>query len=389
MKNSTVLALLSKNDSKNRIENPEYISSQLITYLGNKRALLDFIGTAVEIVQEKLVRERFRIFDVFSGSGVVSRYFRQFSSLLVANDLETYATVINKCYLSNAEDRDIVQLRGLYCGLKAELEECEMCENWTQGIISANYAPKNDLNIQSNERVFYTTRNAGYIDTALNIIYSYPEDIRPFFLAPLLAEASVHANTSGVFKGFYKNPDTGLGQFGGKNKNALSRITGNIDIPFPVFSEYNCETVLLQGDANQIIKTAPEVDLAYVDPPYNQHPYGSNYFMLNVIANNKLEGKMSPVSGIPENWNRSAYNKQKEVEEAFTTLISDLSAKFVLVSFNSEGFITSEKIQEILNKFGEVTILETDYNAFRGSRNLSGRSLYVKEYLFLLEKTDK
>lgn len=388
MNNSSVLALLSKNDSKNRVENPEYTSSQLITYLGNKRALLDFIGSALEIVQEKLVKERFRIFDVFSGSGVVSRYFRQYSSLLVANDLEPYATVINKCYLSNAEDRDIVKLRGLYCGLKAELEECEMCDSWTQGIISTHYAPKNDLHIQPNERVFYTTRNAGYIDTALSIINTYPESIHPFFLAPLLAEASVHANTSGVFKGFYKNPNTGLGQFGGKNKNALSRITGDIDIPFPIFSEYNCKTLLLQGDANQVIKDAPEVDLAYVDPPYNQHPYGSNYFMLNIIANNKLEGKISPISGIPENWNRSAFNKQKEVEDAFTTLISGLRARFVLVSFNSEGYITTEKIQEILQKFGDVTILETDYNAFRGSRNLSGRSLYVKEYLFLLEKTD-
>ncbi|MDR0684304.1 MAG: DNA adenine methylase [Spirochaetaceae bacterium] len=39
----------------------------------------------------------------------------------------------------------------------------------------------------------------------------------------------------------------------------------------------------MNGDSNKIINNIPEVDLAYLDPPYNQHPYGSNYFMLNLI----------------------------------------------------------------------------------------------------------
>ena len=55
-------------------ENAEYLSEQLITYLGNKRRLLNFIGEAVDSVKEKLNKEKLRIFDVFSGSGIVSRY---------------------------------------------------------------------------------------------------------------------------------------------------------------------------------------------------------------------------------------------------------------------------------------------------------------------------
>jgi len=40
----------------------------------------------------------------------------------------------------------------------------------------------------------------------------------------------------------------------------------------------------------------------------------------------------------------------------------------------------------MLNKMGTVEIMEMKYNTFRGSRNLNSREMYVKEYLFLLEK---
>lgn len=60
----------------------------------------------------------------------------------------------------------------------------------------------------------------------------FREEVRPYFIAPLLAEASVHTNTSGVFKGFYKDRH-GVGKFGGTAGNALSRILGDISLPFP------------------------------------------------------------------------------------------------------------------------------------------------------------
>ena len=51
-------------------------------------------------------------------------------------------------------------------------------------------------------------------------------------------------------------------------------------------------------DTNEVIKKLNDLDLIYLDPPYNQHPYGSNYFMLNTIAKNQLGDFISSVSGI-------------------------------------------------------------------------------------------
>lgn len=367
-------------------ENEKYLTSQIITYLGNKRSLLDFIGNGVEKVQKKLGKEKLSIFDVFSGSGIVSRFFRQYASSMISNDLEKYSYIINSCYLSNSTERDLVLLRGIFCQLKEELECCYLSDEWQKGIISSQYAPQDDKNIKKGERVFYTTRNANYIDTARSLIETYPEHTQNFFLAPLLAAASVHVNTSGVFKGFHKNNETGLGQFGGKNQNALNRITGNIDIKFPLFSNFDCETRVIQGDANEIINSVEEVDLAYIDPPYNQHPYGSNYFMLNVIAENCEPLKPSKISGITSDWNRSAYNKAHEAETALQDLIEKVKAKFVLLSFNSEGFMTSENLEKLLKKYGKISVFESPYTTFRGSRNLQNRDKHVTEFLYLLEK---
>ena len=225
-----------------------------------------------------------------------------------------------------------------------------------------------------------------YIDTARKLIGKIPENEQKFFLAPLLSEASIHANTSGVFKGFYKNKETGIGQFGGKKQEALFRITGNIYLPFPIFSNFNTQVMIFNGDANQIIETVPEVDMAYLDPPYNQHPYGSNYFMLNLILDNKHPEQISKISGIPAGWNRSAYNKGRFAYTALKDLVSRIKAKYVLISFNSEGFIKTGEMKDMLEKTGRLEILETRYNTFRGGRNLNNREIHVKEYLYLLEK---
>jgi adenine-specific DNA-methyltransferase len=370
------------NGSENKTaEKSDYLTQQLITYIGNKRALLGFIGEGIKIVQKNLNKDKLKIFDVFSGSGIAARFFKRFSSLLIANDLEKYSAVINECYLSNEDELDLLMLREYYREIINGLEG-----GLKRGIISELYAPMNEKEIKPDERVFYTLRNAMYIDTARQLMEKIPLKEQKYFLAPLLSEASVHANTSGVFKGFYKNKNTGIGQFGGLKKNALSRIIGGIKLPFPVFSNFNCETIVLNGDSNRVINDLPEVDLAYLDPPYNQHPYGSNYFMLNLILEYKYPESVSEISGIPKNWNRSDYNKKQKAYKSLSELVERIRAKYVLISFNSEGFIATGQMNEMLGRIGKFQVLEKKYNTFKGSRNLNKREIHVKEYLYLLEK---
>lgn len=363
-------------------ENPDFLTKQIITYIGNKRALLADIQAQVEAVQKALGKKKLVCADLFSGSGIVARLLKRSAKRIVANDLEAYSLLLNDCYLTNVKDFP----RKEYADCRSSILQIAKSKK-TPGIIAQNYAPQDDSNIKAGERVFYTRQNALLLDTYRSLIDSEcPSGLKKFFLAPLLTEASVHVNTSGVFKGFYKDKNTGLGCFGGAGKDALKRILGKVELLEPIFSAFDCESELFQEDAEALAAKLKGLDLAYLDPPYNQHPYGSNYFMLNLIIKNKIDAELSPVSGIVQNWNHSQFNKAKLAPASLEKIVSGLDAKFVIISYNSEGFIGLQEMQAMLKRYGSLKTVEIPYNAFRGSRNLSGREIHVREYLFVLRK---
>ena len=363
-------------------EHPDFTSRQLITYLGNKRALLAPIGVALDRVKRRLGRERLRVLDAFAGSGVVSRYLKASAVYLACNDLEEYAAVVGRCFLANRSAVEETALGNVVAELNARVAS----ERMPPGFFQELYAPRDDANIAATERVFYTAENARRLDDYRRLIDLAPPAFRDLLLGPLLGLASVHANTAGVFKGFYKDRLTGLGRFGGSGADALLRIRGRIELAPPVLSRFECAVDVFQEDANALARRVTGLDLAYLDPPYNQHPYGSNYFMLNLLARYERPASVSAVSGIPTDWCRSGYNVRAKSLALIEDLIGALDAPFVMLSYNDEGFVPPAELSAVLSKFGRVEVIETPYNAFRGSRNFTNRPVHVTEQLFLIER---
>src|SRR5665213_302534 len=203
-------------DSDQDSEYPEYLSKQLITYIGNKRSLLGHIDKAVSRVKERLGKTRLRVFDAFAGSGVVSRFFKRHAELLVSNDLENFAAVAGRCFLRNHSSVDLGRLQSMVDDLNSQAENAE----FAPGFIEELYAPADENDISASDRVFYTRDNARYLDSYRRLLEGADPFYRDLLLGPLLSEASVHANTSGVFKGFYKDRVTDIGKFGGSNGDA-------------------------------------------------------------------------------------------------------------------------------------------------------------------------
>lgn len=361
--------------------NSEYFLSHLITYLGNKRKLLPFINDAIVKVKKQLRKEKITALDGFSGSGVVARLLKYHTTDLISNDFENYTYTINTAYLANKKDIDIPRLKEAI----RYLNDNKFKKTKSNYFITKNYAPKNDNNIKFGERVFYTHQNAEIIDNIRYMIESeIDSDLKIYCLSALLIKASIHNNTSGVFKGFHKK--NGVGHFGGAGENALVRIKGEIVLDVPIFADVENNTKVFCKDTNELVKEIEPIDLAYYDPPYNQHPYGSNYFMLNVINGGKSVVIQDGVSGITKDWQRSDYNKAKPAEKAIDELIKNTPAKYVLISYNNEGIIPIEKFQKIVSKHGSWELLEQEYNTYRGSRNLKDRNSKVKELLWLIKK---
>ena len=359
-----------------------YLKDQLITYLGNKRALLDFIDNVVKIVKEDLRKEKLIIVDGFSGSGVVARYFKKHASKIITNDLEDYSKIINESFLTNKKDVNYDEII-TYTDL---LNDKKFRTDLGIGIIEKLYAPKETNNILEGERCFYTNENAKIIDNIRRTIdLEVPEHLRKFVLSILLYKASVHNNTSGVFKGFYKGKKSPLGKFGGEGENALQRILGEIIMEPIILSDDDCESVCYQEDTNTLMDKLTDIDLVYYDPPYNQHPYGSNYHMLNTILNYVEPQQISEVAGIPVDWNKSQYNKQNKALATFTELINKTNSKYIMISYNNEGFIKYDEMVKLCRDKGELQVFDCVYNTFRGSRNLRERDIKVTEYIFLIK----
>ena len=363
-------------------ENPEYLKRQLVTYIGNKRALLGHIAGAVESVKERLGKRRLRILDAFSGSGVVSRLFKAHAELVVSNDIEPYAAAISRCFLTNRSDVELEALSAVADELNAGVDEVP----YPRGFIEELYAPGDESRITPADRVFYTKSNARRLDNYRRMLDELTPRTREMLMGPLLSAASVHANTAGVFKGYYKDRRTGIGRFGGSGSDALSRIRGRITLSAPVLSDFECDYMVTREDANAVALRLRDLDLAYLDPPYNQHPYGSNYFMLNLLLSYERPEHISRVSGIPRDWQRSGYNVRAKALSLFVRLLESLDASFILVSFSDEGLISTGTMHATLSRFGAVETFSTRYNAFRGSRSFRNRSVHVNEHLFLVDR---
>lgn len=363
-------------------ENKDFLTEQIITYIGNKRSLIYDIETQVKTIKAKLEKDRCICADLFSGSGIVARMLKKHSTKLICNDLENYSYIINSCYLTNKNEFDFNK----YEFLKNKILDSANSQK-IEGLISKTYSPKDEKHITKSDRVFYTKENALLIDTYRELIDKFVEkDFQQFFLAPLITEASIHTNTSGVFKGFYKDKQTGIGTFGGAGKNALSRILKTIELKTPIFSNFNSEIELYKENTVELSKKLKGIDITYLDPPYNQHPYGSNYFMLNLILKNQITNPISKISGIESNWNHSNFNKRNVALSSLEEIIQNLDSKFFIISYNSEGFISFDQMNSMLNKYGSVSTNQIQYNTFKGSRNLNDRNIHVKEFIFVLEK---
>ena len=360
-----------------------FVNQNMMTCIGNKRKLLSNIESIINEIKIILKKDKLNIFDAFSGSSVVARMLSYHSNILITNDLELYSYIMCKAYLKKPSLEEQKNINKIIDDINNYIKNNDLIE----GIITKNYAPKDTNNIQPNERCFYTRENAMIIDTIRNYIENKVDNkYKNYILANLLIKSSIHNNTGGVFKGFYKSKTTGVGIWGGDGENALTRIKGPIILDNLIWNnENNYKFKAFNKDTNILLEELNNLDIIYIDPPYNQHPYGSNYFMLNTIAKNEIGDYISNVSGIPYDWNKSNYNYKKTAVSSMIDLLKKSlnKSKFVLLSYNNEGIITLEDWNDIFKEYN-VKKYEILYDAYKASRNLKKRNNKVVEIMYLI-----
>ncbi len=371
----------------------DYVFHQLIPYIGNKRKLLGLIQLAIA---KTITRPPGIFFDVFAGSGVVARMAKKMGYQVIANDWEPYALEINRCAIE-CNQMPAFNATGGYEATIHTLNTLPPIIDW----ITRHLCPSSDENHDTErDRLFYTRSNGMIIDAIRTQILEWEQSgainqlEKACLLAPMLYQACYTSNTSGVFKGFHNG-------WGGQTKTALYRILSTFQLKPAVFYDNGLNNSVYQMEgtnlARLIAQSGAFVDIAYLDPPYNQHPYGSNYHVLNSIAlwdkphlSEKIEKRNK--AAIRADWRtqrRSAYNYKDEAEQAYANLIAVLHAHYILTSYSTDGIIPLRNMVAICVQKGFTDFVQRAYKRYRvSSQRFSEKPLTV-EFILIVDTTRK
>ncbi len=332
-----------------------------MNYIGSKLKLCqDFLPSTIKsICGEDLSSKIFC--DIFAGTGIVGRTFKASVKQVIANDIEYYSYVLNKNYIENHRE---IKYKNNYI---AELNSLPLIND---GFIYKNYCLGGN-----GERQYFSDENGKKIDTFRTKIEEWKntgfvsENIYYFLLCSLLECADKVANTASVYGAYLKK----------LKKSAQKEM-----ILEPAEYELNLnEHKVYNKDANSLIKEISG-DILYLDPPYNTRQYGANYHLLNTIAEYK-EFNPKGKTGLRD-YSRSKYCSVSTVKEEFEILIKDAQFKYIFLSYNNEGLMSTDDVKVIMSKYGYYDLVKTNYQRFKADSNRVNKADSTVEYVHILEK---
>ncbi len=332
-----------------------------MNYIGSKNKLSSWI---IDSVQKTIPQslENMVFCDLFAGTGIVGRKFKPFVKQVIANDVEYYSYILLQNYIGNNQN------------LGNSVKRIDFLNQLPpkKGFIAKEYGENGESN-----RMFFSQANAEKIDAIRLQIEAWKnaEEITQqeyyFFLCSLLESADKVANTASVYGAFLK-------------KIKASAVKPLV-LKAAEFQKTTGSHQVFQEDANSLIKKISG-DILYLDPPYNARQYGANYHLLNTIAryqNFEPKGK----TGLP-NYYKSLYCKKAEVGRQLEELLKNADFKYIFLSYNNEGLLSSESIKQIMEKFGKYSLETTTYQRFKADKteNRQHKATGTTEFLHILQK---
>jgi adenine-specific DNA-methyltransferase len=335
----------------------------VIKYLGSKRELIPHIMGIVRTLEG--VRTAC---DLFAGTTRIGQALKKMGLHVISNDTASYSEVLGRCYIET--DAGKVRLRNLESILR-DLAKARPREGW----FTKTYC---------RDARYFQPKNGKRIEAVRNRIEKMElgEPLRSIVLTSLMEAADRVDSTTGLQMAYLKSwAPRSLNPLG---LRAPELLTGRGEV--------------YRKDANELARELDNnVDLVYIDPPYNQHSYFSNYHVWETLVRwDKPEVYGKARKRVDCRTQKSDYNSKKKARAAFQNLLANLRAKHVLVSFNNEGFISFDEMASMLKDCGRVEATEIDYKRYVGARigiyNPSGEKvgkishLRNKEYLFLVSR---
>ena len=307
----------------------------MIKYLGSKRALLPVLETLFAASGASSA------VDLFTGTSRVAGAMKQAGMYVTAVDTASYSEVFAKTFIE-IDSSEVDQ---------KELEAAVSYLNSLPG------SPGYFTDVFCEKARFFQVANGQRIDSIRAVIESEYKNSWMYFplLSSLLIAADKVDSTTGVQMAYLKT------------WSRRSFMPLELKVPELLVGK-GCS---IRSDARDAVAQVGAVDLAYLDPPYNQHRYFGNYHIWETlvrwdkpdyygIANKRIDARD------PEN--KSEFNSKLSMPSALGKLISNLDTKTLILSYNNESWLSRRELTDMCSGFESVQILDFDSKRYVGAK---------------------
>ena len=286
---------------------------------------------------------RERALDLFTGTTRVAQVFKAAGAHVTAVDSARYAEVLGRCYVST-DDAEVDHDR--LAALLARLDALPGHPGYVTDVFCS-------------QARYFQAHNGERIDAIRDAISRdhQGDPLEPLLLTSLLEAADRVDSTTGLQMAYLKRWSR--------------RSEGRLTLQAPVLTAGG--GAVRRGDAVELVAAGVlgSFDLAYLDPPYNQHRYTANYHVWETI----VAWDAPPHYGVAckrldlrDPTTASAFNSRRTMPTALRRVIEGVDARVVVVSCSDEGWVGPEEIASWCADRGRVVVLDCDSPRYVGAR---------------------
>lgn len=307
----------------------------MIKYLGSKRRLVPILA---DLYSNSGCA---RVLDLFTGTTRVAQAFKKRGAHVTAVDTARYSEVFGKCWISMCESevdkRDLRDALAYLMSLPGE-----------PGYFTETFCIKSR---------FFQPHNGSRVDRIRNAIeaeYCGSTLYYPLLTSLILAADRVDSTTA-VQMAFLK-------QWSARSFNKL-------ELREPELLHGPGRTI--RADATSIASTLGSFDLAYLDPPYNQHRYFTNYHIYEtLVAWDEPEhyGVACKRVDSRDDSTKSIFNQKRRMPNALEETVRSLDTELLMLSYNNEAWLTLQELMEMCSHYDRVTALGFDSKRYVGAQ---------------------
>ena len=308
----------------------------MIKYIGSKRRLVPLI---LDVVRTRAPWAETAL-DLFSGSARVGYALKGAGLAVAANDHNAYAHALARCYVECDDDLAPKVQRVL-----DDLARVKPRAGWFTHTFCEEarfFHPKNGARVDAMRERIAKMDLAPQLESAV--------------LVSLMEAADRVDSTVGVQMAYLKQ----------WAPRALNDLALRVPALLPRAAHGRGRAYLL--DAAAAAKKLP-VDVAYLDPPYNQHSYLRNYHVWESLVlwdKPAVYGRAQKRVDCKER--TSAFNLKREARAALEDVVARVQARLLVVSFNDEGFFDRPTLEAMLRTRGAVDVIEVASPRYVGAR---------------------